>query len=151
VTSRGIAYEVPSARVCGLYDPLKRARFEFPYPDAFQYVHTGRDPQGRLWFFENSSGWDQFDVHDMYALVRLDHENGRLQWLQLTGSWTTYGGGQKAHFHPQLTPDRRWILFTGGDPASQTSHMFLLDVSDLEDAQGISTDLLSPTGANDLP
>jgi hypothetical protein len=151
VTSRGIAYEVPDARVSGLYDPLKRTRFEFPYPEPFQYIHTGRDPEGRLWFYENSSGWDNFDVHDMYALVRLDHENGNHKWVRLTGAWPTYGGGQKAHFHPQLTPDRRWILFTGGDPASRTSHMFLLDVSDLNDAEGISTDLLSPTGANDLP
>jgi hypothetical protein len=151
VTSRGIAYEVPEARVSGLYDPLKRARFEFPYPEPFQYIHTGRDPEGRLWFYENSSEWDNFEIHDMYALVRLDHKTGNHQWLRLTGTWPTYGGGQKAHFHPQLTPDRRWILFTGGDPASQTSHMFLLDVSDLKDAEGISVDLLSPTGANDLP
>jgi hypothetical protein len=150
VTRRGIAYEVPSARVSGLYDPFRRARFEFPYPEPFRYIHTGRDPEGRLWFYENSAAWDRFDVHDMYALVRLDHEEGNHQWLQLTGTWPTYGGGQKAHFHPQLTPDRRWIMFTGGDPRTETSHIFLLDVSDLKDSQGISTDLLSPTGAHDL-
>jgi hypothetical protein len=150
VTRRGIAYEVPEVQWSGLYDPFRRARFEFPFPDHFQYIHTGRDPEGRLWFYENSSGWDKYDVHDMHALVRLDHETGRHKWLRLTGTWPTYGGGQKAHFHPQLTPDRRWILFTGGDPRTQTNHIFLLDVSDLKDAEGISTDLLSPTGANDL-
>ncbi len=42
------------------------------------------------------------------------------------------------------------ILFTGGDPASETNHMFLLDVSDLPESQGVSTDLLSPTGEHDL-
>ena len=72
------------------------------------------------------------------------------QWLRLTGTWPTFVGGQKAHFHPQLTPDRKWILFTGGDAATQTSQIFLLDVSDLQESEGISADLLSPTGANDL-
>jgi hypothetical protein len=48
-----------------------------------------------------------------------------------------------------LTPDRKWILFSAGDSASQTCHLFLLDVSDLDDTEGISTELLSPTGAND--
>ncbi len=149
VTSRGIAYEVPGARRSGLYDPLTRRRFEFSFPEPFQYIHTGLDPQGRLWFYENSSAWDKFDVHDIYALVRLDREKGD-QWLRLTGNWPTFGGGQKAHFHPLLTPDRRWILFTGGDPQTQTNHIFLLDVSDLKDSQGISPDLLSPTGENDI-
>ena len=149
VTTRGIAYEVPTARVSGLYDPLTRRRFEFPYPEPFQYIHTGLDPQGRLWFYENSSDWDKFDTHDIYALVRLDRKNGN-EWLRLTGTWPTYGGGQKAHFHPLLTPDRKWILFTGGDPETETSHIFLLDVSDLKDSEGISRNLLSHTGANDM-
>jgi hypothetical protein len=149
VTSRGVAYEVPDARRLGLYDPLARRRFEFPFPDEFRYIHTGRDPEGRLFFYENSSAWDKFDVHDMHALVRLDAARGN-QWLRLTGNWPTYGGGQKAHFHPQLTPDRKWIMFTGGDPATETNHIFLLDVSDLSDSQGISMDLLNPTGANDI-
>ena len=42
------------------------------------------------------------------------------RWLRLTGNWPTYGGGQKAHFHPMITPDRRADPLTGGDPASQT-------------------------------
>ena len=148
VTSRGIVYEVPGVQLTGVYEPFSRSRFELPFPPQIQYVHTGRDPEGRLWFYENSSGWDNFDVHDMYALVRVDAEQGN-QWLRLTGNWPTYSGGQKAHFHPQLTPDRRWILFTGGDPATKSSHIFLLDVSDLKDTEGISQDLLSPTGEYD--
>jgi len=149
VTRRGIIYEVPEVQLSGLYDPFTRRRFEFQFPGAFKYIHTGRDPEGRLWFYENSSAWDRFDVHELWALVRLNR-NGDNEWLRLTGTWPTYGGGQKAHFHPQLTPDRRWILFTGGDPTTRTNHIFLLDVSDLKDSEGISTDLLSPTGANDL-
>ncbi len=147
-TKRGISYEVPEIRASGLYDPFTRARFEFPFPESFKYIHTGRDPEGRLWFYENSSTATTFDTHDLYALVRLDRKQGD-RWLRLTGNWPTYGGGQKAHFHPQLTPDRKWILFTGGDPDTRTNHIFLLDVSDLKDSEGISTDHLSPTGAND--
>ena len=148
-TRRGIVYEVPEVQLAGLYDPITRRRFEFQFPKHFGYMHTGRDPEGRLWFYENSSAWDRFDVHDMYGLVRLDRENGH-EWLQLTGTWPTFGGGQKSHFHPQLTPDRKWIMFTGGDPASQSSHIFLLDISDLSASEGITTDLLSPNGANDM-
>jgi hypothetical protein len=148
VTHRGIAYEVPETHQSGLYDPFSRSRFEFPLHPDLQYVHTGRDPEGRLWFYENSSAWDSFETHDIWAIRRLDPQRGD-SWLPLTGTWPTFGGGQKAHFHPQLTPDRNWILFTGGDPRTKTNHIFLLDVSDLKDTQGISRDLLSPTGEND--
>jgi len=149
-TRRGIVYEVPGVQLTGLYDPFKRARFEFRLAPQMTYVHTGLDPAGRLFFYENSTGWDSFEEHDLWALKRLDRQHGRHDWVRLTGNWPTYGGGQKAHFHPQLTPDRKWILFTGGDPASETNHMFLLDVSDLPESQGVSNDLLSPTGEHDL-
>lgn len=146
VTNRGLAYEVPEVMLSGLYDPLTRRRFEFRLPAYFKHVHTGCDPEGRLWFYENA---DDNRLHDMYALVRLDPK-GRGRWLRLTGNWPTYGGGQKAHFHPRLTPDRKWILFTGGDPRTKTNHLFLLDVCDLKETEGISTDRLSRSGANDL-
>lgn len=149
VTSRGIAYEVPGAQISGLYDPLTRRRFEFSFPTQFQYIHTGCDPEGRLWFYENSSAWDKFDVHDIHCLLSVDRRKGT-QWMRLTGTWPTYGGGQKAHFHPRLTPDRKWILFTGGDSTTRSNHIFLLDVSDLKDTEGISQELLSPTGANSV-
>ncbi|MCU0959536.1 MAG: oligogalacturonate lyase family protein [Pirellulaceae bacterium] len=141
-TERGIAYEVPADRQLGLMDPLARRRFEFPMPEPFQYIHTGWDPAGRLFLYENSTDWDRFDVHDMYALVRLDGHGRDHEWLRLTGSWPTYVGGQKAHFHPQVTPDRRWVLFTGGDPATHTCHIFLLDIADLADSAGIGPDAL---------
>lgn len=145
-TTRGIAYEVPAARRLGFMDPLARRSFEFPMPEQFQYIHTGWDPAGRLFLYENSTDWDRFDVHDIYVLVRLDQAGEDTQWLRLTGSWPTCLGGQKAHFHPQVTSDRRWILFTGGDKASQTCHMFLLDIADLADTQGIGLDMLRPMG-----
>jgi hypothetical protein len=148
-TQRGIAYEVPPIRRLGWMDPLRRRSFEFPMPEQFQYIHTGWDPEGRIFLYENSTDWDRFDVHDMYALVRLDRHGSAHQWLRLTGSWPTYVGGQKAHFHPQITPDRRWILFTGGDRSTETCHIFLLDISDLGDSQGIGPELLSPMGAHE--
>ncbi len=148
-TSRGIAYEVPGAQLSGLYDPLTRRRFEFSFPEHFQYIHTGCDPEGRLWFYENSSAWDEFDVHDIQFLVSVDRQNGT-RWMPLTGTWPTYGGGQKAHFHPRLTDDRKWILFTGGDRTTETNHIFLLDVSDLKDTEGISRELLSASGQHSV-
>jgi len=150
VTARGIMYEVPDARLLGLYDPFGRSRFELPYPPQFKYIHTGRDPEGLLWFYENSTDWDRFDVHDLWFLESVDLRSG-CRWRRLTGTWPTYGGGQKAHMHPQLTPDRRWIMFTAGDPRTRTNHIFLLDVSDLNPTAGVGPDLLSPTGANDIP
>ncbi len=144
-TRRGMAYEIHTGRRSGLYDPLTRRRFEFPLPSNFPAggVHTGWDPDGRLWFWEDPGGG-----HRLVYLKRLDETGG--EFVDLTGSWPTYGRGQKSDFHPQLTPDRKWILFTGGDPATKTTHIFLLDVSDLHDTEGISPELLSPTGANDL-
>jgi hypothetical protein len=149
-TARGIAYELPEARRLGLMDPLAGSRFEFLMPEHFQYIHTGRDPEGRIFFYENSTDWDRFEVHDMHALVRLDPVRGDHQWLRLTGTWPTYLGGQKAHFHPQITPDRKWILFTGGDSETETCHIFLLDISDLRDSEGIGPHLLSATGEHDI-
>lgn len=134
-TDRGVAYEVlrrPDGVRSGIYDPATHRRYEFPLPVEFGYTHTGRDPDGRLWFYENSTS----DRHDLHALVE-HRPDGEDVWLALSGNWKTFGGGQKSHFHPQLTPDRKWILMTGGDPQTETNHVFLLDVSDLGDTRGV--------------
>ncbi|MHB0954925.1 MAG: hypothetical protein ACYC0X_00960 [Pirellulaceae bacterium] len=149
-TQRGIVYENPKTRRLGLLDPLSRRWFEFPMPTQFQYIHTGSDPAGRIFLYENSTDWDRFDVHDMYVLTHLDRHQGNHRWRRLIGTWPTFVGGQKAHFHPQITGDRRWILFTGGDRQSETCHIFLLDIADLADTQGIDLGLLSSTGEHDL-
>lgn len=147
VTARGIAYEVMPMRgrgnYSGLYDPISRSRFEFPLPGSFGYTHTGWDQEGRLWF------WEDANHHHLVALQALDRKN-KNDFLDLTGEWQTYGSGQKSHFHPQLTPDRKWILFVGGDDKTKSNHIFLLDASDLNDTRGISRDLLSQTGDNDI-
>lgn len=135
-TERGIAYEVLDggyqAASSGLYDPDTRRSFEFALPTTFGYTHTGCDPAGRLWFYENSAR----GVHDLH-LLRGIGADGRQDWQALTGHWQTFGGGQKSHFHPRLTDDRRWILMTAGDPATGTNQIFLLDAADLQDTAGI--------------
>jgi hypothetical protein len=148
-TKRGLCYEViggtkPRERQRGgLYDPLTRRRFEFSLPDQFGNTHTGWDPAGKLWFWEDSARG-----HRLAYMKRLGDNGG--EFVDLTGPWRTYGGGQKSHFHPQLTPDRRWILFTGGDADSETNHIFLLDVSDLKETDVIARRKLSATGENDV-
>jgi len=146
-TTRGVVYEVIPAsgkgNYGGLYDPLSRSRFEFPLPREFGYTHTGWDPQGRLWF------WEDARRHHLVAARSISA--GSSDFFDLTGEWRTYGRGQKSHFHPQLTPDRKWIMFVGGDPKTKTNHIFLLDASDLKDTKGISRKLLSKTGDKNIP
>lgn len=135
-TTRGLAYEVLGRRdgrvLSGLYNPESHQRYEFPLATEFGYTHTGRDPEGLLWFYENQSE----SVHELIFLAN-HNPAAEDEWIRLTGDWPTYGGGQKAHFHPQLTPDRKWILMTGGDAATQTNHLFLVDVADLKRTRGI--------------
>lgn len=134
-TEAGVAYEVlgrKDAVWSGLYNPLTHQRYEFRMPANFGYTHTGRDPEGRLWIYENSTA----DSHDLWFLAA-HHPKGEDEWLALSGNWPTYGGGQKSHFHPQICPDRNWLLMTGGDPETGTNHLFLVDISDLTDTVGI--------------
>ncbi|HXG39565.1 MAG TPA: hypothetical protein VNJ28_01350 [Candidatus Limnocylindrales bacterium] len=136
-TRRGVAYEVLWGRDglrAGLYDLDSRRCYEFPLPASFGYVHTGRDPEGARWLFENHTP----ATHELHFLVRHDPARGD-EWLALTGDWPTYGDpdAQKAHFHPQVVLDGRWVLMTAGDPVTRTNQIFLLDVSDLEPTGGI--------------
>ena len=134
-TDRGLMYEVlgrdDDVVLTGVYDPQSHQNYEFPLPPQFGYTHTGRDPRGKMWVYENSSD----DAHDLWFLAEHRPE-GEDEWMRLTGDWPTYGGGQKVHFHPQITPDRQWILMTGGDPATESNHLCLVDISDLEDTRG---------------
>jgi hypothetical protein len=142
-TQRGLAYEVlgrPDAVWSGRYNPLTHERYEFQLPNHFGYTHTGRDPEGHLWFYENHNR--QTGIHDMHILVR-HVPDGDDVWEPLVGNWPTYGGGQKAHFHPQTTPDRRWILFTAGDPTTETNHIYLLDIADITPTEGIPDVMVS--------
>lgn len=86
------------------------------------------------WFYENHGP----DVHELQLLERHD-PTGSDTWLDLTGNWPTYGDpdSQKAHFHPQVVLDRKWILMTGGDATTETNQVCLLDISDLTATRGI--------------
>lgn len=147
VTRRGVAYEALAdgrGASAGLYHPDTHRHVEFALPADFGYTHAGRDPEGRWFLFEHHArgAHGTPGVHAMHALARYDTQ-GRHAWLPLTGDWPTHGRGQRAHFHPQLTPDRRWILFTAGDSDTRTNHIFLLDVRDLAETEGVP-DLAEP-------
>lgn len=42
------------------------------------------------------------------------------------------------------------VRLTAGDSATRTDHVFLLDISDAADTQGVSGNLLSHGGAGDV-
>ena len=121
----GISFEA-SGHLSGLYNPVTRECFEFSIPREWRYTHTGWDPEGKFWF------WEASHRHHLEYLKNFDQQ-GKPRFERLTGQWHTYGDGQKSHFHPQLTPDRNWIMFVGGDAKTKSNHIFLLDVSDLKD------------------
>ncbi len=136
-TSRGIAYEVlkgSGPRRAGLLDPIGRTAFELPLPSDMGYIHTGRDPDGLLWLYES----DAPGRHDIRFLEAHDPGRGDA-WRDLTTDWQPFGDpdGQKAHHHPQVVLDRRWLLITAGDPDTRTNQLFLLDIADLEPTRGV--------------
>ena len=142
-TTVGISYEAnfkevnkTAGTISGLYDPATKKSFDFMVPKEWGYTHTGWDPEGRLWFWESSR------KHHLEYLKGFD-QNKKPVFEKLTGEWATYGKLQKSHFHPQLTPNRRKIIFVGGDTESKSNHIFLLDVSDLKDTNVITPDMLT--------
>jgi hypothetical protein len=60
-------------------------------------------------------------------------------WRSITDDWQPFGDpdGQKAHHHPQVVLDGRWLLITAGDPRDRTNQLFLLDIADLEPTRGV--------------
>ena len=129
-TAKGIMYEAGN-RIGGLYDPDTHTCIEYDL-GLKGYVHTGRDPEGRLWFHECHDGKN--GVHSLVYFESLAPEGANTP-IPLIANRETYWLGQRSHFHPQLTPDRRFILVTGGDPRNSTNHLFLVDVADLQDAE----------------
>jgi hypothetical protein len=139
-TRRGLAYEAtggPYGMVGGIVSPTTHAVVEFRLPTDLQRGHGGHvgfDPAGRRFFYERNA--EKLDgVHDLVFLVR--HVLGADEWMPLTGNWPTYGTGQLRHFHPRLVLGGRWMLIAAGDPASETTQIFLLDASDLPVTEGI--------------
>jgi hypothetical protein len=126
VTSRGISCDGSA-----LHHPLTGKRVSIAGGKGWGYTHTGWDPEGRFWFWEVGGGG-----HRLVYLKRYDKTGkGQHEFADLTGEWRNSAGGQRGHFHPQLTPDRKWVLFAADEvdasPKSSETHVFLLDVSDL--------------------
>lgn len=144
-TARGIAYEVRrspqnhvgdrwSAFAAGRWNPDTNRSVEFPLPESFGYTHTGLDPTGRRWIFETQQR--PAGVHELHAMVRWSPD-GAHDWRRLCGDWPTYGHGQKSHFHPQVLPGDRWLLFVAGDGRSGSNHLHLMDLADLPADAGV--------------
>ena len=138
-TKRGVMYEVGGNKG-GIYNPFTHEKYELYLPEGIGYTHTGFDPEGKLWFYENHAR----DIHDMYFLAK-HNPGGSDEWVRLTGNWQTYDSwdapdynyAQSSHFHPSVTPDRKWILFTAGDKENMTNHIYLLNIEDLKETEGI--------------
>jgi hypothetical protein len=134
VTDRGIMYELQSEikgglLAAGFYNPDTRERREYKLDSPCNRQHIGRDPEGRLLFFETG-------VPGGFGIVYFPElAKGRINpGIRLTGtSFGTFGVNQRSHYHPMITPDRKYILFTGGDSRNQTNHLFLIDIKDLKD------------------
>jgi hypothetical protein len=136
VTSRGITYEMLSnakngPTVAGIYDPEIRRRREYRLAMPQGRLHIGRDPDARLWFFEVM-------VDGKPTIMYFPKlEAGKLNpgKALIGGEFATFSNNQRSHYHPSVTPDRKHILFTGGDARNQTNHLFLLDITDLADTE----------------
>lgn len=51
--------------------------------------------------------------------------------------WPTYGGGQKSHFNPRMTPDWDWLVIVAGKDSTETNEIYGIDVADLERTWGL--------------
>jgi hypothetical protein len=136
VTSKGIMYEMLSNQrsgptVAGIYDPDTRKRREYRLDMGQGRLHIGRDPDARLWFFETLVDGKPTIVY----FPKLDAKALNPGVQLMSGDYATYSNNQRSHFHPSVTPDRKHILFTGGDARNQTNHLFLLDIADLADTE----------------
>jgi hypothetical protein len=134
VSNRGVMYEMfteggRQPPMAGLYNPDTRGRKEYKLGIRFDRMHIGRDPEARLWFYETGiEGGHSILYFPELAAGKLN------PGVPLIGpSFETYDVNQRSHYHPSVTPDRKHILFTGGDSRTRTNHLFLLDISDLKD------------------
>lgn len=134
-TERGIVYESNASTgvVGGIVFPETRQTIEFKLPPDSGSTHAGFDPEGKRFIYERMVKPN--GGHDLIFLT--GHAPDEDHWQPLTGNWPTFGGGQKAHFHPRMVLGGAWILITAGDPDSQSNHLYLVDASDLPETQGI--------------
>lgn len=141
-TQRGIVYEAckfHGDNCGGIYHPFTHRFIEYKLPAFFGYTHTGCDPSGDLIFYENLN-YDDAGIHghNMYKMSRYEAD-GPCEWEMLMGNRPTFGSrsSQKSHFHPRVTPDGRYILFTGGYEKTQSNQLYLLDIGDVEPTENL--------------
>jgi hypothetical protein len=119
--------------------PARRRHLQPGHPQRREYklamgtsrLHIGRDPEARLWFFEGTVA----DFPTIVYFPRLQAGEVNRGQALIGNEFATYSNNQRSHFHPSVTPDRKHILFTGGDRRTKTNHLFLLDITDLADTQ----------------
>ena len=128
-TAKGLMYEVSGANLGGLYNVDDHSRVEYDL-GLRGYIHTGADPEGRLWFYEADGPAGEAKAIHYFPRLERGATNSA---ARLTSEIRTFWTGQRAHLHPRITPDRNWLLLTGGDPTRESNHLFLLDVRDLAD------------------
>ena len=92
--------------------------------------------QGGIGVLDHRSVLNVARGHRLVYLKRYDESGkGQHEFADLTGEWRNSAGGQRGHFHPLLTPDRKWVLFAADEvdagPKPAGTQIFLLDVSDL--------------------
>ena len=139
VTSKGIMYEMLSKQhsgptVAGIYDPDTRQRREYRLAMGQGRLHIGRDPEARLWFFETNVNSQPTIMY----FSKLDAGTLNPGQVLMSSDYATYSNNQRSHYHPSVTPDRKHLLFTGGDARNQTNHLFLLDIADLDDTEMVN-------------
>lgn len=140
-TEKGIAYEASHGHsdvIGGIYNPKNHQYTEFNLPQNFGYTHTGVDPKGELFFHENMNyvgNSRNIQTHDMYYLKEINGMDCNFAKI-ISHRETFKPFGQKSHFHPRMTADRRHIVFTGGCRATQTNHIYFVDVADLDKTEG---------------
>ncbi len=132
-TRRGIQYELQDnqGHQAGVLCPHTHRRVEFSAP-ALKSKHVAAAPGGNHWMTEGAVE----EGRVLYTLRELPRQ-GEPVWDHICGPWPTYGTGQKSHGHPYVTPCGRWVLMLGGDPKTQSNHLFLLDIRDVPPAKGL--------------
>ncbi len=109
ITENGLFYEANESvdgerRVwIGRYDLDNDTFVEELLPNV-GYVHTGRDPAGKLRFFENQEGSHRHQL-------LLVHERGDAIEVEVLRELAPIIRGQRYHAHPFLSPDRQWLFF----------------------------------------
>jgi hypothetical protein len=114
ITENGLFYEANETvdgerRVwIGRYDLNNDTFVEERLPNV-GYVHTGRDPAGKLRFFENQEGSHRHQL--LLVHEQDDHEQDDAIEIEVLRELAPIIRGQRYHAHPFLSPDRQWLFF----------------------------------------